>query len=460
MQITDTIVAPATATGKSSVSIIRISGADALNIAKQIFVPKTEGKKIQDSKRTLIYGHIVEDGQIVDEVLLSYMKAPHTFTCEDIIEINCHGGNKGTEKIISLVLSKGARVAEKGEFTKRAFLNGRIDLSQAESVMDIINAKTSKSFENAQKQLSGKLGKTVDEMYKKIEMSLAQITVAIDFPDEIDEEVTKKELITDLEVIISNLTKIKATFKSGKILTDGINIAIVGKPNVGKSSLLNELLEENRAIVTDVAGTTRDVITESLDINGLIVNIMDTAGIRETEDTVEKIGIERSISSIENSDMALFMVDASSALEKEDMELYSRVKDKEHIVIINKTDLDNKLYLEDILKNEDSKNIIYVSVKNKQGIENIKNRIYEQALSYETGDSVDSVIITNARHDSLLAKTIKSLQDAKTALEALVPFEILETDYYNALQYLGEITGKSVTENLLDTVFDKFCIGK
>lgn len=465
MNIQDTIAAPATANGKASIGIIRISGSDALKTVQGIFEPKNKEVRLADSKRRLVYGHIVDKGEVVDEVLISYMKAPHTFTCEDIVEINCHGGMKAVEKIMSLVITKGARAAQRGEFTKRAFLNGRIDLSQAESVMDIISAKSTKSYETAQKQLAGNLSRRIDSVYEKIEMSLAKITVAIDFPDEIDEEVTKNELVNELSDTISQIENIKSTYKNGKIIKDGINVAIVGKPNVGKSSLLNELLEENRAIVTDIAGTTRDVITESLDIDGITVNIMDTAGIRDTSDSVEKIGVQRSMESIKNADMVLFMVDSSSEITKDDEELYEKIKDKPYVVIVNKSDLKKRFDLEELLDDSHGEetsesNIIHVSVKNKIGMDDIKKRIYWEATSYETNDNTDSVIITNARHYALLQKSIASLSDAKDAIISGEPFEIFETDYYDALSELGEITGKSVTENLLDTVFENFCIGK
>lgn len=455
----DTIVAPATANGKASINIIRISGEDSLKIAQSIFSPKVEKNKLSDNPRKLIYGHIIRDDEVVDEVMACYMKAPHTFTCEDVVEINCHGGKKSIEQIISLILLKGARVAENGEFTKRAFLNGRIDLSQAESVIDIINAKSSKSFENAQKQLQGRLSNQIYEIDERLKKSLAKITVAIDFPEEDVPEVTSSELIEDLDYSISSLEKLKKTYKNGKIISDGINIAIIGRPNVGKSSLLNELLEENRAIVTDIAGTTRDIIQEQLSINGLCVNLVDTAGIRETADIVEKIGVERSINSIENADLILLVLDNSSEISKDDIILLEKLQDKDYIILINKSDLKSKLNIGNLPDFIDKKHIMNISVEQKDGIEKLKEKIYSMALNYED-ENTNSVMITNSRHYALIENSIKNLQDAKMAIINQIELDIVETDYKNALQNLGEITGQSVSESLLDTIFSQFCIGK
>ena len=420
MYKTDTIVAPATASGKASINIIRISGENSLDIAQKIFVPKKNALK--DNPRKMIYGHIVQNDEIIDEVMVCYMNAPHTFTCEDVIEINCHGGSKSVEKIMSLILLNGARIAENGEFTKRAFLNGRIDLSQAESVIDIISAKSTKSFENAQKQLQGRLSKKINSVDETLKKSLAQITVAIDFPEEDVPEVTRDELVKDLDFCLNNLCNLSKTYKNGKIISDGINIAIIGRPNVGKSSLLNELLEENRAIVTDIAGTTRDIITESLSINGISVNLVDTAGIRDTDD-IEKLN------------------------------------DKNYIILLNKSDLKNNIDLENIPDFIEKNNIMNISTLEKKGIEELKNKIYSMAVDFEE-DGVNSIMVTNSRHYSLLEKAISSLKDAKHSLLDDVELDILETDYIDAMHYLGEITGDSVSESLLDTIFSKFCIGK
>lgn len=453
----DTIVAPATSTGKSSVNIIRLSGDKSLAVAESIFMPKRY--KISENPRKMIYGHIIDGDKVIDEVMLCYMKAPHSFTCEDVVEINCHGGSKSLEEIMSLILTKGVRLAQNGEFTKRAFLNGRIDLSQAEAVIDIINAKSTKSFENAQRQLQGRLSGRIEKIDERLKKSIAQITVAIDFPEEDIPEVTYEELLNDVEISMDELNKLKETYKNGKVISDGINIAIIGRPNVGKSSLLNELLEENRAIVTDIAGTTRDIITESLSINGISVNLIDTAGIRETQDVVEKIGVERSISSIENADIILLVLDTSDKLNEEDKELMERLRDRDYLILLNKSDLQNNLDINDLPDFLDKENIINISTLDKRGIEELKENIYAKAVSFDD-DSINNVMITNSRHYSLIENTINSLKDARQALLDNVELDILEIDFLNAVDYLGQITGLSVSESLLDTIFSKFCIGK
>jgi len=453
----ETIVAPATSTGKSSVNIIRLSGVKSLAVAESIFMPKKY--KISENPRRMIYGHIIDKDKVIDEVMLCYMKAPHSFTCEDVVEINCHGGSKSLEEIMSLILTKGVRLAQNGEFTKRAFLNGRIDLSQAEAVIDIINAKSTKSFENAQRQLQGRLSGRIEKIDERLKKSIAQITVAIDFPEEDIPEVTYEELLNDVEISMDELNKLKETYKNGKVISDGINIAIIGRPNVGKSSLLNELLEENRAIVTDIAGTTRDIITESLSINGISVNLIDTAGIRETQDVVEKIGVERSISSIENADIILLVLDTSDKLNEEDKELMEKLRDRDYIILLNKSDLQNNLDINDLPDFLDKENIINISTLDKRGIEELKENIYAKAVSFDD-DSINNVMITNSRHYSLIENTINSLKDARQALLDNVELDILEIDFLNAVDYLGQITGLSVSESLLDTIFSKFCIGK
>jgi len=453
----ETIVAPATSTGKSSVNIIRLSGVKSLDVAESIFMPKKY--KISENPRRMIYGHIVDKDKVIDEVMLCYMKAPHSFTCEDVVEINCHGGSKSLEEIMSLILTKGVRLAQNGEFTKRAFLNGRIDLSQAEAVIDIINAKSTKSFENAQRQLQGRLSGRIEKIDERLKKSIAQITVAIDFPEEDIPEVTYEELLNDVEISMDELNKLKETYKNGKVISDGINIAIIGRPNVGKSSLLNELLEENRAIVTDIAGTTRDIITESLSINGISVNLIDTAGIRETQDVVEKIGVERSISSIENADIILLVLDTSDKLNEEDKELMEKLRDRDYIILLNKSDLQNNLDINDLPDFLDKENIINISTLDKRGIEELKENIYAKAVSFDD-DSINNVMITNSRHYSLIENAINSLKDARQSLLDNVELDILEIDFLNAVDYLGQITGLSVSESLLDTIFSKFCIGK
>ena len=453
----ETIVAPATSTGRSSVNIIRLSGDKSLAVAESIFMPKRY--KISENPRRMIYGHILDGDKIIDEVMVCYMRAPHSFTCEDVVEINCHGGSKSLEEIMSLILTKGVRLAQNGEFTKRAFLNGRIDLSQAEAVIDVINAKSTKSFENAQRQLQGRLSGRIEKIDERLKKSIAQITVAIDFPEEDIPEITYEELISDVNISIDELNTLKDTYKNGKVISDGISIAIIGRPNVGKSSLLNELLEENRAIVTDIAGTTRDIITESLSINGISVNLIDTAGIRETQDVVEKIGVERSISSIENADIILLVLDTSDKLNAEDKELMKKLRDRHYLILLNKSDLQSNLDINDLPDFIDKENIINISTLDKRGIEVLKENIYTKAVSFDD-DSINNVMITNSRHYSLIENAINSLKDARQSLLDNVELDILEIDFLNAVDYLGQITGLSVSESLLDTIFSKFCIGK
>lgn len=459
MYMEDTIAAVATAPGEAGIGIVRLSGKNSLEIAQKIFRPHIEGKKISENSRKLLYGKICQGEKILDEVLLSYMKAPHTFTGEDIVEINCHGGYISVQRILALVLKEGARIAQPGEFTKRAFLSGRIDLSQAEAVIDIIKAKTESGMDIAQQQLFGGLSSKVKKSRDIITMSLAKITVAIDFPEEDEPEVTYEELAGNISQVKEEISALIASFDNGKILRDGLKTVIVGKPNVGKSSLLNALLRESRAIVTDIAGTTRDVIEEYLNIGGIPLKIMDTAGIRQTEDLVEKIGVERSVESMEKADLCILMLDASSPLTEEDISLLSLMREKKSLVLLNKSDLKPLLTEEEILARLPEKKIIRVSAKEGIGIAELEEEI--RSLVYFGQVSVENdIMVSNLRHKDALQRACNSCEDALRGLSEGLPLDILETDFRDIWDALGLITGESVSEDLLDTIFREFCIGK
>lgn len=462
MRIDDTIAAITTAPGEAGVGIIRISGSEALQVVKSIFVSKSK-QALEERVRYLTLGHIVEnkDNQehVIDEVLVAYMKAPYTYTKEDVVEVNCHGGYQSLKKTLELIVKNGARLAERGEFTKRAFLNGRLDLSQAEAVMDIITAKTSKSHELSQKQLDGKLSHKLEEIRHNVTADLARITVAVDFPEEDEPEVTYQELIDSTNIHLSEINKMIKSFDVGKIYRDGLRTVIVGKPNVGKSSLLNQILQENRAIVTDIAGTTRDIIEEYLTLDGIPIRLIDTAGIRDTQDIVEKIGVERSKESIENADLVILMLDRSRELDQEDIQIMEMAKEKKLIAIINKHDLDEKLDMNKIEEILGDSHIIKASVINNQGIEELKSKI-KSMVEIEGLSTDNDYMINNARHKNALERSSKACEDAIESLNMELPLDIIETDFKNIWDYLGEITGDTASETLLDTIFANFCIGK
>ncbi|MDR1773878.1 MAG: tRNA uridine-5-carboxymethylaminomethyl(34) synthesis GTPase MnmE [Clostridioides sp.] len=469
MYIDDTITAIATAPGEGGIGIIRISGPKSLEVAESIF-KSNSGKKISEYKaRTLIYGKIVDKRidtdnnsyteSVIDEVLVAYMKGPNSYTAEDVIEINCHGGIVSVKKILELVLSKDVRLADRGEFTKRAFLNGRIDLSQAEAVIDIINAKTSKSHEVAQGQLEGSLSKKIKDLRFKVTELLAQIEVAIDFPEEDIEFITYKELKEGATNLRYQIEKLYDSSESGKILREGLKTVIVGKPNVGKSSLLNLILGEKRAIVTDIPGTTRDVIEEFVNIRGIPVRIIDTAGIRETEDVVEKIGVEKSKESIQSADLVITVLDYSNDISDEDIEILKTVDKSKTIVLLNKTDLDKKIDIAQIDKYVNTDNIIEISALNNIGIEKLEEKI--EKLVYKGNVKNNSeIVISNSRHKDALEKSLRAMEDAINSINQALPLDFVEVDLKNVWDYLGYINGDTVKEDLLDTIFSNFCIGK
>nr|WP_317332251.1 tRNA uridine-5-carboxymethylaminomethyl(34) synthesis GTPase MnmE [uncultured Romboutsia sp.] len=459
MFIDDTIAAIATAPGEGGIGIIRISGEKSLQVTQSIFKSKS-GKMIKDyNVRTLIYGTIVDGEKVIDEALVAYMKGPNSYTTEDVIEINCHGGFISVKKILELILSKGVRLAEAGEFTKRAFLNGRIDLSQAEAIIDVIKSKTDMAHEVAQHQLEGSLAKKIKDLRMNVTEVLAHLEVSIDFSEEDVEEITYQRLEEKALELRNEIKKLYDTAESGKILRDGLKTVIVGKPNVGKSSLLNSILGENRAIVTDIAGTTRDVIEEFVNIKGIPLKIVDTAGIRETEDVVEKIGVEKSKESFSTADLVIVVLDASRKLSQEDMEILENLKNKKTIVLLNKVDLEPQIELEKIEEFVNSEDIIKISALKHQGIEELQDKI-ESMVYHGSVKNSSNLIITNSRHKDALFKAYESINDAINAIEQRMPYDFIEVDFKNIWDYLGYINGDTVREDLLDTIFANFCIGK
>lgn len=453
--IDDTIAAIATAPGEGGIGIIRISGKRALEVGEEVF-SSFRGKKLVDYPGRLLYGHIVKQEEKLDEVLAVYLKAPHTYTTEDVVELHCHGGMMATRLVLEWVVYNGARMAEPGEFTKRAFLNGRIDLSQAEAIQDIISAKTSRSYAVAQSQLKGSLSEKIKKIRDKVTEDVAKITVAVDFPEEDTPEVTYEELRESMNSVWTQMTKLLSTFETGRMLKEGLKTAIVGKPNVGKSSLLNEMLEEQRAIVTDIEGTTRDVIEEMIMIEGIPLRIIDTAGIRTTEDVVEQIGVERSKQMMEEADLVLLLLDTSRELTQEDRDILSMSRGKKRILLLNKTDLPSLWTREELDTRE---RILETSILKKEGIDALKKMIKELVFRGEVVIDREGML-TNVRHKDALTKAIRSSEDALRSIGEELPLDILETDFKNCWDALGEITGESVSEDLLDTIFKNFCIGK
>ncbi|WP_352405024.1 tRNA uridine-5-carboxymethylaminomethyl(34) synthesis GTPase MnmE [Sporanaerobacter acetigenes] len=457
----DTIAAISTAMGEAGIGIVRMSGKESLSIASNVFKGKTIENFKEAINRRLTYGYIYdpEDGTIVDEVLIVYMKKPHTYTREDIVEIYCHGGVIAVKKILEILLKNGARLAEPGEFTKRAFLNGRLDLSQAEAVIDLIKAKTDKSYSVSLNQLEGSLSIKVNEIRNILLNMLAHIEVSIDFPEEDVEEVTYDELLKDSQKVLEEIDKLLSTAERGKILREGLNTVILGKPNVGKSSLLNAILRENRAIVTDIPGTTRDIIEEYVNIEGIPLKIIDTAGIRDTEDLVEKLGVDRAKNVVEKADLIIAVFDASRSLTKEDEDIINIVKEKRSIVLLNKTDLPNEYDVEELSNYIPDKKIISTSIANGEGIEELEKTIVDMFYSGEVELSGEA-IVTNMRHTDMLNRARKNIIDVISGIEMNVPLDCIEVDVKNCWNYLGEISGETVSEDILDKIFSEFCIGK
>ncbi len=454
----DTIAAIATFPGNAGINIIRLSGIDALKIADKIFIDKNKQKNVNLKPRYLHYGYIVDkDDKIIDEVLISYMKSPNTYTKEDIIEINCHGGIISAKKILDTVLSYGCRTAERGEFTKRAFLNGRIDLTQAEAVIDIINSKTDSSHEISVKHLEGRLSKQINSVINEIMELLANIEVNIDFPEYDEDEITVEKVKILCDNLLEELNILIKTADTGKIFKEGIKTVILGKPNVGKSSLMNFLLNENRAIVTEIPGTTRDTIEEYVNIKGVPLRIIDTAGIRETNDTVEKIGVEKALEKVSDADLVIMVFDSSKELEKEDEKILDYIKNKKSIYIRNKTDLENKLNLVDYKEIENE--IINISILQNQGLDDIIDKINKMFFEGHLNAS-DELIINNVRHKNLLIKAKESIEEVLKSIQNNMTIDFIEIDLKEAMKQLGLIVGKSVSDDLVDKIFNEFCIGK
>lgn len=454
-----TIAAISTAPGVGGIGIIRLSGEETFNIIEKIFVPKNKSKEIKGY--TFKYGNIInpKTNEILDEVLVSYFIKPRSYTMENMCEINSHGGNIVMQNILEVCLENGAELAEPGEFTKRAFLNGRIDLSQAESIIDIINSKTKKESKASLKQLEGFLSKKIKSIRKKIMDVMVDIEANIDYPEYDIEEVTEKKVENMLKSIEKELMSLKNTFDNGKIIKDGINVAIVGKPNAGKSSLLNALLKEERAIVSKYKGTTRDSIEELMNIDGIPIKIIDTAGIREASDEVEKIGIERAKEIADNADLLIAIFDISANIDEGDIEIIDLIKDKKAIIVLNKIDLiQDNINVDSRISNLNKK-IIKISALNKDGVEKISETIVEMFKINEINLD-DGIIVTNTRHKNLINKAINSTENAQISLENKMPMDIVAIEIKNVLEDLGEITGEDVSENIINEIFAKFCLGK
>lgn len=450
--MSDTICAISTALGVGAISIIRVSGDEAIDIVNKIFDKDLTKKK----SHTINYGHIVYNGEIIDEVMVSIMKSPKTFTKEDIVEINSHGGVAVTNKVLEILLLEGARLAEPGEFTKRAFLNGRIDLVEAESIMDLIESKTETSRKLAISGMEGKVSKLVKNIIDNLVKVNANIEVNIDYPEYEDIEIVTKEKIEEMSKYINKeLTKLLNESENGKLIKDGINTLILGRPNVGKSSILNKLIEEDKAIVTSVAGTTRDIVEGQIRVNGILLNIIDTAGVRETEDIVEKIGVEKSLSLVNDADLIILVFNNNEKLTDEDKKLLEYTKEKKRIIVINKIDLENNLDISN-LKNE---RIVKISALKDSGIENLKNEINDM-FNLEEINLGDFTYLSNSRQISLVKKAVEISKNLEDALNNDVPIDLLEIDIKEICEILGEIIGESYDDKLIDTLFSNFCLGK
>ena len=460
IRLTDTIAAIATGMNQGGIGVIRVSGEQAIPIADSIFVPKKKGREIRTlDTYTAAYGNIVDtDGQMVDEVIVLVMKAPATYTKEDVVEIDCHGGMQVMQRILQLLIGQGARLADPGEFTKRAFLNGRIDLSQAESVMDLISAKSDLAAKTALSQLKGNLRDKIDVLRKNLIHNIAYIESALDDPEHYDItgfDGTLDHLLDDMEQEIEHLVR---TAQDGKMMREGICTVILGKPNAGKSSVLNVLTGRERAIVTEIAGTTRDTLEEFVSIHGIPLNIIDTAGIRDTDDIVEKIGVDKSIEAMQQADLILYIVDSSKALDENDHAIIKQIADKNVIILRNKTDLPSQVSDEEI-QSYLNKPVIAISAKDRTGFdafyEVLNEMFFQGRLSYN-----DEIYITNIRHKEALQEALESIHMVRDSIAAGMPEDFLTIDLMNAYERLGYIIGESVEDDLVDTIFKEFCMGK
>ena len=459
MKITDTIAAISSAAGNSGIGIIRVSGDEAIEVVDKIFRPANKNKKLANvESHTVHYGHIMDGDKTLDQVLVIVMKNPHSYTGEDTVEIDCHGGMLILKKVLDLVLKNGARTADPGEFTKRAFLNGRIDLSQAEAVMDLINSKNDFALNSSIEQLKGGVSDAIKDIRKDIIYHIAFIESALDDPEHIsldgyDEEITKM-----LNENINKISKLVNSFDNGRIMKEGIKTVILGKPNAGKSSLLNLMLGEDRAIVTDIEGTTRDTLEENINFNGLSLKIIDTAGIRDTEDLVERIGVNKAKEIAKEGDLIIYVVDGSRELDDNDREIIKLINDKQAIILVNKSDMDTVINIDE-LKKDSNRDVILFSAKNGEGMdqleEEIRNMFYSGKVTYN-----DQVYITNARHKEALENALESLKQVKNSVDAGMPEDFYSIDLMDAYTDLGLIIGESVEDDLVNEIFSKFCMGK
>ena len=449
----DVIVSISTALGKGAISIIRLSGEGSISLVNSIF----KGKNLEEvDSHTINYGHIVDDGRIIDEVLVTIMKAPKTYTMEDIVEINSHGGIAVTNRVLELLVLKGARLATPGEFTKRAFLNGRIDLTQAEAVNDIINSKTEKALDTFEGQLNGSLSTLIREFRERLITLIANIEVNIDYPEYEDAvDVTVDTIKSEISRMEESLKKIVKESTDKKIIKDGINIAIVGKPNVGKSSILNKLIGEDKAIVTDIAGTTRDIVEGTTLLDGIALNFIDTAGIRDTEDIVEKYGVEKSLEKMKEADLVIFVLNHNELISKKEKELIDKLKGKKYIVVINKKDLNKKIDISSI----DLENVVYTDTVSDNGIDSLKDKIRE-LFNLESIESDDSAFFSNVRQVSLAKEALDILKDVKKGVDNNTPVDLIEIDIKRIWSKLGEIIGETYDDELIDKLFSNFCLGK
>lgn len=458
----DTIAAISTPMGEGAIAIVRLSGDQAFAIADTLF--KAAGnKRLKDAaSHTIHYGHLIDpkSGQVAEEVMVSIMRGPKTFTKEDVVEINCHGGLVSVNRVLQLVLSQGARLAQPGEFTKRAFLNGRIDLSQAEAVIDLIRAKTDRAMNVALGQMEGRLSRLIQKLRQEILEILAHVEVNIDYPEYDDvEEMTHQMLLEKAKFVKQELEKLLQTSQQGKILREGLSTVIVGRPNVGKSSLLNSLVHENKAIVTDIPGTTRDVIEEYVNVRGVPLRLLDTAGIRETEDIVEKIGVERSRQVLKEADLILLVLNHSEGLSEEDRNIFKAVEGMDVIVIVNKMDLEQKISMEEVRELAQGYQLVTTSLLEDKGIDELEEAISSLFFSGAI-DSADLTYVSNSRHIALLNQAAHSIEEAISGVEMGTPIDIVQIDLTRSWELLGEIIGESVHESLIDQLFSQFCLGK
>lgn len=456
----ETIVAIASAHGEGAIGIIRVSGDESLDLLKKIYRTKQLKVSQKFTDKMMKYGYIVNsNNEIIDEVMINYMKGPKTYTVEDVVEIYCHGGIVSLRNILKEIVSRGIKIAEPGEFTKRAFLNGRLDLSQAEAVMDLISAKTTVGFDIALEQLKGTITDDVNSIRNRILKVMADLEVSIDYPEEDIEEVTYKEILEVFNGVSVDIKTLLEGSDTGKILREGLSIAIVGKPNVGKSSLMNALLKESRAIVTDIPGTTRDLIEEFLSIKGVPIKLIDTAGIRNTDDVVEKIGVGRSKKIFNKSDLVIFLLNAAEKLSQEDLEIMDLVKEKNAIVLINKSDLESQIEEDKINEHLGHKKIIKTSLINRLGLEELENTIVDLVYKGDI-DQGEQNIVSNIRHITALENASVSINEAINATETGLSYDFIQVDVINTYNYLGEILGETIEEDIVKKIFSNFCLGK